>query len=185
VEFEGAEPALDDVSKMEEITEKVRMQLGDSLEVEAAAQCLTATRFYFELESIPTKYGEYHQGAGYIYCRLPCKSASRQELMRQLKDGSARFLLDGRPATKRLDWSASDVDGIFRKRIEFKVKAGMAITLKWEGFQARHISGSPFSVEALINAQGLNAHFGRADHKKRKRGEDIEERPQRRRRVRL
>jgi hypothetical protein len=185
VEFKGAELALDDVLKMEEITEKVRMQLGNSLKVEAAAQCLTATRFYFELESIPTKYGEYHQGVGYIYCRLPCKSASRQELMRQLKDGSARFLLDGWPATKRLDWSASDVDGIFRKRIEFKVKAGIAITLKWEGFQARHISGSLFSVEALINTQGLNAHFGRADHKKRKRGEDIEERRQKRRRVRL
>ena len=52
----------------------------------------------------------------------------------------------------------------------------MAIALKWEGFQAHYISGFLFSVEAFINAQGLNAHFGRADHKKHIRGEDIEKR---------
>ncbi|OCK74562.1 FabD/lysophospholipase-like protein [Lepidopterella palustris CBS 459.81] len=182
-EFEGAEPALDNVSRMEEVAAKVRMQLTDAPEIEAAAQCLTATRFFFELESMPIKYGDHYEGAGYIYCRLPCKSVPFQDLLQQLKDSSARFLLDGHPITTRLDWSASDPDGIFRKRIVFKVKAGMAITLQREGFPPRHISGSPFSVVALINAQGLNAYFGRADHKKRKRGGDVEERPGKRQRV--
>ena len=40
--------------------EKVYMQLSDSLEIKVAAQCLTATRFYFELESIPIKYSKYY-----------------------------------------------------------------------------------------------------------------------------
>jgi hypothetical protein len=182
VEFEGAEPALDDISKMEEIAARVRIQLRDAPEIEAAAQCLTATRFYFELESIPIKSNDNYQGAGYIYCRLPSKSPSFKELLQQLKCSSARFLLDGQPITSKPDWSISDVGGMFRKRVQFKTKAVMEISLKWESFEARQISGSPFSVDALINAQGLNLQFGRADHKKRKRGKDVDEEPERKKR---
>ena len=40
--------------------EKVRMQLGDSLEIKAVVQYLIAIRFYFKLELIPTKYGKYY-----------------------------------------------------------------------------------------------------------------------------
>ena len=103
MEFKGAEPALDNILKIKEITEKVHMQFSDSLEIEAAVQCFIATRFYFELELMPTKYSEYHQGTRYIYCHLTSKSASRQELLQQLKDSSARFLLNSRPATKRIN----------------------------------------------------------------------------------
>jgi hypothetical protein len=60
MEFKGAELALNDVLRMEEIMEKVYMQLGNLLKIEVAVQCLTATRFYFKLESIPIKYGEYY-----------------------------------------------------------------------------------------------------------------------------
>jgi hypothetical protein len=36
-----------------------------------------------------------------------------------------------------------------------------------------NISGSPYSIDKLVSAQGLNAHLGRADHRKRKRCADI------------
>jgi hypothetical protein len=40
--------------------------------------------------------------------------------------------------------------------------------------EACHISGSPFSMPRLITAQGLDAPFGRLDHRRRKRSDNSE-----------
>ena len=66
------------------------------------------------------------------------------------------------------DPSFWDADGNFQKRIPFKVSGEISISLKEEGSREYPISGAPFTVEKLVAAQGLNAHFGTADHKRKR-----------------
>jgi hypothetical protein len=63
-------------------------------------------------------------------------------------------------------------DGNFKKRVAFEAKTRnslITIRLK-EGFsQSCNISGSPFSIDGLVQAQGQELSFGRPDYVKRKR----------------
>lgn len=66
--------------------------------------------------------------------------------------------------------SIFDKDGNFRRQIELNTTDRFTISLKQGSSEPCNISGSPFSVGKLIQAQGLDASFGRPDHRKRKAG---------------
>jgi hypothetical protein len=53
VEFDQAEPRLDDAKSMSELKSKVQADDSLSKAIDRIARCTVASLFYFELESIP------------------------------------------------------------------------------------------------------------------------------------
>ena len=77
------------------------------------------------------------------------------------------------PIPERLgNTSYSDADENFYKRVELQVSDKFIISLKQDRSESCKISGSPYSVGRLIQAQGLDAYFGTAYHKKRMRADN-------------
>jgi hypothetical protein len=185
-EFDSREPSLDDTSKMQELAAKTREQFRKSAEVDVVARCIIASYFHFELESKPKKVNGRYSGSGYILCRLPRNSPAFEVLLDQLSNGAARFFLNDHSIPGRIeDRSFIDGDGNFRKRVEFEARDNKVSILLKEGVsQPQHISGSPFLVDDLIDAQGFNDDFGRVDHRKRRQSDEGEAPAKKRQRTR-
>ena len=100
---------------------------------------------------------------------------------------SARFLLRGRALSGSIrDRSSLARDGNFRKRVCFDVDSKqdlVSLQLREGGLESFNISGSPFSVDWLVEAQGLRRPFGRPDGVKRKRKDSDEGLPKKRPRL--
>lgn len=168
VEFDGAEPRLDDVNSIPVLKSQV---LGDPLisaVIDNIAHCAIASLFYFELDSIPKKINGEYTGTGRLLCVLRQNDPALKVLPGQLSRSPAVFLLGDCQIPGTVDdHSITGTDGNFQKKIGLNVRDRFSTFLKEGRSQPRNISGSPFSMEKLIAAQGLEAHFGRADHRKR------------------
>ena len=76
------------------------------------------------------------------------------------------------------------MDGNFCLPLDVETSDKFAITLRLADEEDdSDISGSPFSVRKLVAAQGLDAAFGRPDHRKRKRAGEVEWLSNKRRRM--
>jgi hypothetical protein len=184
IEFDGDEPRLDDTSKMQELKSKVWDDLLISKTVEEIADCLIASLFYFELESTPKELDGQHLIIGHILCILSNSDPALKSLLDQLNSCSARFFIGNSPVSGAIgDRSFIDREGNFRKRFEFRAKDNLSISLRRGNSQPKSISGSPFTIERLVSAQNLDAHFGTVDHGKRKLTSNAILSPRKRRRV--
>jgi hypothetical protein len=170
VKWEGREPGLDQVCQMPLVKAKAEEQFSNSKEMDVLADRFKASLFQFELEAEPRKRGGEQLGTGHILCDLKRNHPAYGALLDQLSQGKARFYVDGNLIPGRIgDRSFLNLDGDFRKRVEFESVTGkLSISLKISGRQPQDISGSPFSIEKRIEAQSLNAYFGQASHRKRK-----------------
>ncbi|OBT48514.1 hypothetical protein VE00_01410 [Pseudogymnoascus sp. WSF 3629] len=145
IEFRSQQPRLDDSSKIPEMKALAQGEVALQLsQLDQLAHCLIAEFFVFELE------------AG---------SPAFNALLRRLTGLSAAFLLRGRtlPGSAQ-DRSSLARDGNFRKRVCFDVTSKedlVSLQLQERGSEPYHISGSPFSVNWLIEAQGLGRPFER------------------------
>lgn len=175
VVFPDRQPRLDDPNKMPEMKLLAEEEVLESADMDRLAYCLVAEFFMFELEpeSLPRKENGRYSYTGYILC---CHSASTlvfDKLLGRLTKSSAQFLLRGRPLLGSVtDRSYFARDGNFRKRVCFDVTSKdelVSLQLQENGLEPCNISGSPFSVNWLIEAQGLKQSFGRLDGKKRQR----------------
>jgi hypothetical protein len=147
IEFDDAEPRLDDRRSIPELKSKVQTDDSISEVIDSVARCMVAS--------------------------LRRNNPAFSLLLHQLSRNSAVFYFDQYPIPGRIeDTSFLGADGNFRKRVEMNVTERFTISLKQGSSQPCNISGSPYSVEKLIVAQGLDAHFGTADHRKRKRAVD-------------
>ena len=172
LEFDGPEPSLDNIHMMKDLKARVQSDLSQSTELDCLVQQVIASRFYFQLETIPQyEHGDY-SCVGYIFCRLRSHSPGFDELLKRLSNRSARFYLDGRQLPGKVkDSSFVDRYGNFQKRVEFKVNdlySNVSISLREGRSSYKYISGSPFSINSLMEAQSLNAPFGTVTHSKRK-----------------
>ncbi|KAM7210074.1 patatin-like phospholipase-like protein [Rhypophila decipiens] len=168
--FEGPEPKLDDIKIIPELKDMVRADEALSLAIDEISRCIIASLFYFELDSIPEKRNGEFWGVGRIFCFRRRSDPALAALATKLSRLSARFIINGAKVPGEIsDPSFWDEDGNFQKRICFKTSGEILISLREEGFREYPISGAPFSVDKLVKTQGLNAHFGAADHRKRKR----------------
>ena len=174
ITLDGTGPRLDDTASIPMLKEQAEGDESISGPIDNAAHCLIASLFYFELDSIPDRREGKFVGSGHILCSLPVNDPDFQKLMDKLSVESAQFLLDGYPIGLVNDPSCFGKDGNFKKRIELNTHDRFTITLKERSSDAWNISSSPFSVERLITAQGLNASFGRPDHRKRKASNDFD-----------
>jgi hypothetical protein len=174
VEFSGREPRLDDPSKIPEMKILAQEAAFHSKQLDQLAHCIIAEFFVFELEldSVPRKENGRYSCTGYILCCHRAGTPAFEVLLAQLTRSSAKFLLRGRvlPGSIR-DRSSLARDGNFRKRVCFDVTSKqdlVSLRLREGGSESYNISGSPFSVDWLINAQELGRPFGRPDGVKRK-----------------
>jgi hypothetical protein len=168
IEFDGPEPSLDDVSKMQELKESVRRAIAGSTELDRLARRMIAELFVFELDSTPIKENGQFMCAGHVICRLRANSDALGVLLTQLTRSLAKFILQDRS----IGGSFLDGDGNFRRRLIFEVpdrSSPISIQLQEGQSQPCSISGSPFTIRGLVVVQELDACFGRADHVKRKR----------------
>ena len=184
VEFDQAEPRLDDTKTMSELKSKVQVDTSLSGAIDSIARHMLASLFYFELESIPEKINGKFVAVGHIQCLERRRDPAFSLLLHRLLDCSATFYLDGCPIPGNFgDSSFLDADGNFRKRVELNVSDKFTVCLKQGRSEPCNISGSPYSLQKLILAQGLAAHLGTANHRKRKREWDYGQCATKRRRV--
>jgi hypothetical protein len=186
VEFSGREPRLDDPSKMPEMKILAQEVILHSKQLDQLARCIIAELFVFELENVPRKENGRYSCTGYIFCCHRAGTPTLEALLARLMKSSAKFLLRGRtlPGSIR-DRSSLARDGNFRKRVCFDVNSKqdlVSLHLREGSSESYNISGSPFSVTWLIEAQGLGRPFGRSDGVKRKRKDSDEGLPRRRQR---
>ncbi|KAK3938223.1 patatin-like phospholipase-like protein [Diplogelasinospora grovesii] len=156
ITFEGPEPKLDDVKAIPELKDMVRANEALSQAIDEISRCITASLFYFELESIPENRNGEFSGVGHIFCFRRKSDPALEALIDKLSRSSARFIINGVEIPGDItDPSFRDENGNFRKIIAFKTRGEIAISLREGRCQAYPISGAPFSVERLVAAQGL------------------------------
>lgn len=184
VEFDGIEPRLDNTKSLHELQLKVENDDSVSNVIENIARCAKASLFYFELDSIPEGCNGHYIGTGSILCSLRQTDPHFKLLLDQLSSIVATFYLNNCPIPGAVgDRSFIGKDGNFRKRVELNLSGKFTIALKQGDSDPCHISGSPYMIDKLISAQGFDAHFGRADHRKRKRLADSDLPARKRQRV--
>ena len=123
-------------------------------------------------------------GGRYIRCSIRHGEAALAALLRKLSSSHGRFLVGDWAVSDVSDTSCISTDGNFCLSVDVETKEKFAITLQLADEEAgSDISGSPFSVRKLVAAQGLDAAFGRSDHRKRKRASGEEWASNKRRRM--
>lgn len=190
VEFEGPEPSLDDVHMMTEIGGLARDAMLDSPALDQLVFRLRAQLFFFELDprcQFQLIDGVY-ECVGRVLCRLRAGTPEFETLMAQLEQSSAKFLVaDSVVAGSFQDRSARVEDGNFSKTLTFRTASRsdpLRISLQ-ERDTPCLISGAPFTLQWLTQAQNLEARFGTADHRKREwPSKESEESRRKRRRLR-
>lgn len=190
IELDGPEPRLDAVSDMASLQSRA---LGDPNlcpVLDNTAECVIASQFYFKLHTRPRYMGGQYVGSGSIKCKLRHGEPALDVLLSRLCAAGARLLIGNRTVpdsndkciTEISDRSNLDETRNFCASLALGVQDTFSIFLQEDSKAPRHISGSPFSVERLVRAEGLEAYFGRADHRKRDWAHDECEVPQTKRR---
>lgn len=179
MEFDGAEPQLDDLSCLTEITQKaanppplICQQVRD------IADNMLSTLFYIGLDSAVLKAGQWVFCAR-VLCRLP-PGRSLDALVTKLKANAATFsmnaksqphLIADRTVFLCVGSSSTRTQQPFSCPIEFFasskdhfVDIKFNLNEKYDG-RERSISNCPYKVEDLMEDAGMHQIFGRADHK--------------------
>jgi hypothetical protein len=169
ITFESDPPALDRVESMAKVAQMTDEAARLSAEMPRAAGCIRASHFVFELDA--TRPLLMRNGAfpcvGTIRCRLRAGTDEFSPFMTQLAQSKAFFRTQGRalPSSFSCEKGRGGEEN-FSQEIALHVPSRsqpFAIMLEDKG-SACHISGSPFTLQWLIEQQGLDASFGRHDH---------------------
>jgi hypothetical protein len=168
IQFDGDEPRLDDAQSIPLLKTIAEKDESVSDSIENIARCVIASLFYFELDSIPRRTGGKYVGSGHILCSIRRGDPAFRVLFDRLFGMAAQFWVNKCPWIDINDSSCFDSHGNFKKALELSTEDKFSISLKQDSSETFEISGSPFTIGKLVLQQGLNAVFGRADHRKRK-----------------
>ncbi len=166
--FGDGQPALDDVDSMRRLAEMAREVACRSTEIEHLAKCIRAELFIFELD--PARQPRLRNGVyhcfGFIRCRLGADTDEYREFMQQLTKRSASFRCEDQ--TLNCNFLAQSTNRLeFRYPITFLLPSRDTtchIALQEGSSSICKISGSPFTIDWLIEQQQLANRFGREDH---------------------
>jgi hypothetical protein len=172
VRFDDKEPKLDDTQSIDAVRVNAESDQRLSAAIDRVSYCITASLFYFELETTPEAFEGGYIAVGNILCSLRHGDPAFGTLCDRLSQSSSQFLLDGCPIGAAHDMRCFADDGNFRRRVEIRTPGEFTLSMKQESKKPYDITGSPFSVERLIHAQGFKAAFGRPECK-RKRVDDV------------
>ncbi|KUJ07252.1 uncharacterized protein LY89DRAFT_725776 [Mollisia scopiformis] len=168
-EFSDVEPRLENIKQMRDLQSTPCKGVTIMKAIDNIARSAISCLFYFKLETLPVAHHGATRASGFIRCWIRQSDPAFQTLIQQLTQASAAFYLNERIIPGDIDDpSFWDRDGNFSKHIElhdgkFSIKPRQGVN------ESCNISGSPYCTEKLIAFQGLNAVFGRADRRKRKR----------------
>jgi hypothetical protein len=171
VDFQSNEPRLDDATRIPELISQVEKDRSLSVKIDRAADCLVAALFYFELSAPPVRRDGRYVASGHVLCKIPRSDRCFRVVYKMLLTGSLRFFVNEWPciAQSQTRSSVFDKGGNFEMPVEVETEGTFTLKVKQGARNACNISGSPLSVQRLIDAQGLDAPFGREDHGKRQR----------------
>lgn len=175
IEFDGPEPRLDAVSDMASLQSRALRDPLLSPVLDNIAECAIASLFYFKPHTRPRYMGGQYVGSGWIKCKLRHGEPALEVLLSRLCAAGARLLMGDRNFPDLHDKCIAEIDdpsnfdetGNFCTSLTLGVQGSFSVFLQEGSNTPRHISGSPYSVERLVRAEGLEAYFGRADHRKR------------------
>jgi len=180
LEFNNNQPALDEAHRMPELKLLTRKLYSASAEIEEVVGSLIARFFYFELVAIPKYSMGQLECSGVIRCRLEGGSPPLQQLICQLRNQAAEFLIKGRPQNCTTPEIISKIRGgeTYGVGVAFSVLNAdemFSIALRF-GNKSRDISAFPCSISWLKEQQhrhhalsGYNLSVGT----KRKSGEEF------------
>lgn len=168
IEFGEKEPLLDEVDKMDYVRQTACKTMTSSPNLHRLSRHLRAELFFLEIDdSLPPYFSNgAYRCVGQISCRLRAMTPEYEDFMKQLCRQEASFRLGGQV----LAITPEDTHANFSLGVRFSLpslKHSFAIKLAGEG-SSFHISGSPFTLDWLMQRQGLNQMFGTSDHRKRK-----------------
>lgn len=165
------EYSLDNTGHMHMLKSKVETDESLSRPIETVARRAIASKFYFELAGLPKRVNGRYMGTGHILCSIQGKEPAFAVLIKRLASSSTQLYLNAEPVPGRWDDPCClDKNGNFLKRVEISVVDAISISLRMQSAldESYPVSGLPSTVDKLVRAQGLNAYFGTADHRKRK-----------------
>ncbi|KAH7016325.1 uncharacterized protein B0I36DRAFT_254112 [Microdochium trichocladiopsis] len=172
VEFKDVEPPLDDVESMPDMARNAFETISMSPVLDKLVLRIRAELFFFELDQIePFRIiNSTYQCSGAIFCRLAPDSDEAQELVAQFKQNHATFVIRGHH--KSPDFTKlpnNSLTGPLLMKVAFQASSRaepIMISLQ-EGIMQSPISGSPVSLQQLLDMQHLENRFGTPDHRKR------------------
>ena len=162
-------PSLDDVASMSVLRMATYTQHAVNKELEAIADILVSTLFYFELTAWPVRHRNKVSCRGRILCDIE-PGPILEHFIRELVRRGYRFNVAGsfvslyeseqqslstETFTLPVEVSARNLDDSFRISLFKKPHPNPT---------AHEISASPFHLRGLLRAQGWLCHFGRADN---------------------
>jgi hypothetical protein len=196
IDFDGDEPRLDDTSSIPNMMSRVQTDATLLPKIDAVTRRMVASLFRFELDLLPCRCeNDVYMFTGQILCSIRQqeynpKSPQQgdndrlEKLLARLRSGRSSFFVNGSPIACAInERSFVGNDGNFQIQINAKTSDRLEVTFEIDGTKACNISGSPYSLQKLVTVQGLDAPFGRSDHRKRKRCEEDVNRKAKRYRV--
>ncbi|KAG9249569.1 acyl transferase/acyl hydrolase/lysophospholipase [Emericellopsis atlantica] len=184
IHTQGKETRLDEVNRMQAFGDMAYKSVKGSKQVRTIASRLRAEFFIFQLDPLspPTYFNGAYNCVGYVTCRLGGGDEKVQALMRQLVAKSSTFRL----RQQSVDCSSHRIDGTFTHKMEFRVASmqeSFHVVLSVGNDVDCDISGSPFTLDWLVQRQKIGRCFGVEDHRKRPVPPGIDGRISKRRRL--
>jgi hypothetical protein len=185
IDLDGDEPTLDDTSSIPKLVSTVATDASLQPKIDAVARRMVASLFYFVVDPSTRRCAsDKYMLTGQILCSIRRSEPALEALLAKLTNSRGRFMVNGAPIVGAVPGgSFLGKDGNLQVRVNTKTPDKVAITLDMGEAGACDISGSPFSVQKLVAAQGLDDPFGRPDHRKRKRTDNSSKVPVKRRRA--
>jgi hypothetical protein len=123
--------------------------------------------FYFELDFMPEGYNKEYTGTSTIFCLVYRSDPIFILLLDQLSN--TIFYLNNCSIPGQIgDYSFIYKNRNFRKRIKLNLSGRFMISFKQSDAELCNISRSPYLIDKLILAQGLDAYFRRVYYRKKK-----------------
>jgi hypothetical protein len=166
IAFPGAEPSIDDVDCMEDLTHCVQIQpegRGQRFDVLSA---LLISSLFFELDSM------YHYESGFYYCTgfICCRVRSHALIKTLLRTHAEEMNFYHGCHNLGVRVSADDICTAcyrYQRPIQFlkrSLEDPIELSIRWGDTCQRKISGMPQTLSSLIDKQKLDSPFGSAIH---------------------
>jgi hypothetical protein len=185
IDLDGDEPALNNTSSIPKLMSTVATDASLQPKIDAVARCMVASLFYFVVnQSTRRCASDKYTLTRQILCSIQRSEPALEALLAKLKNSRGRFIVNSVPIAGAIPGGLFlSKDGNFQVPVNTKTPNRLTITLDMDEAGACDISSSPFSVQKLVAAQGLDDPFGRPNHRKQKRTDNSGKVPVKRRRA--
>ena len=167
IELSGPEPALDDFTSIDTLSEAVRLHPNGKLERYRTIMALLISCFYLELDSMPS----YDGGMWYCSGTIRCRSSGAVKAVVNLCQDGLEFM--NGPTSLSYWISKDDICsncGRYSRPIHFFTRSldeQVSICVRWgHPVNVRNLSAMPQRLSWFIQLQHLDAPFGTAAHGK-------------------